>query len=239
MQLHPNFKSRLLDIAAHLQSNNTKVARYLADLIVRDYGTHYITSIDAGAILAKVDHIKSSYAKKDDMDKSKTTASASASFPFGGASVSTTHTASKEDIDLYQKNIAASHIKTYGGPPYRANFTTNQWEDGLLNNLVAIDRAGDPLHFAITPQSLPELPEMLTIHLSEFLEKAIEVYYKHNIIKGCTNPNSKDFNFQAILDDHSCGKPYNNFTFGGVYQTCQVLGKFDFMSYTSVSVAIK
>lgn len=227
MQLHPNFKSRLLDISAHLQSNNTKVARYLADLIVRDFGTHYITSIDAGAIISKVDHVKSSYAKKDDMDKSKITASASASFPFGGVSVSTTHTASHEDIDLYQKSVAASHIKSYGGPPYRANFTTDKWEDGLLDNLVAIDRSGDPLHFVVTPQSLPELPEMLTIHLSEFLEQSIESYYKHNAIKGCTNPNSKDFNFQAILDDHSCEKPYNNFTFGGVFQTCKVLGSHD------------
>lgn len=37
MQLHPDFKSRLLDIAANLQCNNTAMARYMADLLVRDY----------------------------------------------------------------------------------------------------------------------------------------------------------------------------------------------------------
>ena len=61
MQLHPDFKSQLLSIAANLQCNNTAVAKYMADLLVRDYGTHFVTRIDAGAILAKVDQIKSKY----------------------------------------------------------------------------------------------------------------------------------------------------------------------------------
>lgn len=225
MQLHPDFKSRLLDIAANLQCNNTAVARYMADLLVRDYGTHYVTSIDAGAILAKVDHVKSKYAATFQMDKSKITASASASF-FGafGFSASYTHQSSQQDLDTYRKNVAHSKIHTYGGPPYRANFSVNQWEDGLPNNLVATDRSGDPLHFAITAQALPELPEILAMELSRFVLKSIQNYYKHNSIKGCIDASSPNFNFQANLDDHSCKAPYTNFTFGGVYQTCSVSG---------------
>ena len=225
MQLHPDFKARLLDIAANLQCNNTAVARYMADLLVRDFGTHYVTSIDAGAILAKVDHVKSKYAATFQMDKSKITASASASF-FGsfGISASYTHQTSQQDLDTYRQNVAHSRIHTYGGPPYRANFSVNQWEDGLPNNLVAIDRSGDPLHYAITAQALPELPENLTMQLSRFVLKSIQHYYKHNSIKGCTDASSPNFNFQANLDDHSCKAPYTNFTFGGVYQTCSVSG---------------
>ena len=43
-QLHRTFKSRLLDMAANVQNNNTKLAHYLAELLVSDYGTHVITS---------------------------------------------------------------------------------------------------------------------------------------------------------------------------------------------------
>ncbi|XP_031573631.1 macrophage-expressed gene 1 protein-like isoform X2 [Actinia tenebrosa] len=225
MQLHPDFKSRLLDIAANLQCNNTAMARYMADLLVRDYGTHYVTSIDAGAILAKIDHVKSTYAATFNSDKSKITASASASF-FGsfGFSASYTHQTETKDLDTYLKNVAHSKIYTYGGPPYRANFSINQWEDGLPNNLVAIDRSGDPLHYTITPEALPELPEFLALDLSRFVLKSIKTYYKHNSIKGCTDASSPNFNFQAVLDDHSCKAPYTNFTFGGVFQNCSISG---------------
>ena len=63
--LHPNFKSRVFDIAANLQINNTRMARYLADMLVHDYGTHYITSMDAGAIIAQVDFIDNTQMAKN------------------------------------------------------------------------------------------------------------------------------------------------------------------------------
>ena len=47
-------------MASHLQHNNTDYTNDLAQLLVRDFGTHYITTVDAGAILAKVDHLRSS-----------------------------------------------------------------------------------------------------------------------------------------------------------------------------------
>lgn len=58
MELHPTFKSRLYDIASNIQNNNTEYAHYLAELTVRDYGTHYLTSMDAGAVLSQTDFIR-------------------------------------------------------------------------------------------------------------------------------------------------------------------------------------
>ena len=75
-QLHPIFKSRLFDIAANLQNNNSEYASYLAELIVRDYGTHFVTSMDAGALLAQVDHISSSYTQNTQNSSTKITVSA-------------------------------------------------------------------------------------------------------------------------------------------------------------------
>ena len=225
VQLHPDFKFRLLDIAAHLQSNNTEMARYMADLVVRDYGTHYVTSIDAGAILAKIDHIKKSYAARYSDDKSKITASASGSFGKSfGFSVSGSHESDKESSDSYMSNSSHSQIHTFGGPQFRSSFSIGKWEDGLPNNLVAVDRTGDPLNFAITPEAFPELTDPLIIQLDEVVSKSVNLYYKHNSRKGCTNADSPNFNFQAILDDKSCNTPLDNFAFGGIYQTCQFTG---------------
>lgn len=220
--LQPAFKSRLLEIASHLQHNNTAYANFLAQILVRDFGTHYVTSVKAGAVLAKVDHLTKKFVATFNEDKSKITAAASASF-FGifGAKFSYSQTTDTKDLDQYTKNTVYSTVLTFGGPPFRVNFTINQWVDQLLDELVAVDRSGDPLHYAITPGSLPELSEELTFKLANAVEKAIKQYYEHNTIKGCIKMDSPNFSFQANLDDGSCESPTNNYTFGGVYQTCQ------------------
>ena len=223
--LQPAFKSCLFEIASHLQHNNTAYANFLAQILVRDFGTHFITSVNAGAVLSKVDHLTKKFVADFTEDKSKITAAASASFfrAYGGKA-SYSQTSDKQDLDQYTKNTVYSTVYTFGGPPFRVNFTINQWEDQLLDELVAVDRSGDPLNYAVTPGSLPEMSEELTFKLADVVENAIKQYYKHNTIKGCTKRDSPDFSFQANLDDGSCESPTNNYTFGGVYQTCSFAG---------------
>uniref|UniRef100_A0A1X7TYP7 Uncharacterized protein n=2 Tax=Amphimedon queenslandica TaxID=400682 RepID=A0A1X7TYP7_AMPQE len=73
----------------------------------------------------------------------------------------------------------------------------------------------------MTTANLPELPDMLLTKTSDYIYKSIERYYKTNTIKGCTDMNSKNFNFHANLEDSSCKKDRQNYTFGGIYQTCE------------------
>ena len=222
-QLHTNFKSRLFDIAANLQNNNSEVANYLAELLIRDYGTHVVTSLDAGALLAQVDHISSSYSQAMQSSSTKIIASASANF-FGKVDLGTTFSfqESESDISGFLSNRTYSEVFTIGGPPFQPNFTVSDWENGVPNALVAIDRSGDPLHFVINPNTLPELPEITVREVNKLVYKAINRYYKVNTRPGCMDMNAKNFNFQANLDDRSCEPPNTNFTFGGIYQTCQV-----------------
>ena len=222
-QLHPVFKSRLYDIASAIQNNNTEYAQYLSELMVRDYGTHYVSSIDAGAILSQMDFIKS--ISTDDMTKytSQVTASASANF-FGKVSLGATfkHSTSQTSDTEFINNRTYSQVSTVGGPPFTPNLTLSEWEKGVANALVAIDRSGDPLHFVINPTTLPRLPETTVRSMADLLEKSINRYYKVNTRHGCTNPASENFDFHANLDDHTCKPPSTNFTFGGIYQTCVV-----------------
>ena len=219
--LHPVFKARLFEMAANIQSNNTEYARYLAELMVRQYGTHYVTSMDAGAVLSQVDHIKSSFLANSESSRVAVTASASANF-LGKFSIGVGFNFSVTDKDTQQfiDNRTFSKLYSWGGPPYNTNMTVAEWENGILNGLVAIDRTGDPLYYAITPTTLPEMPESTVYQLANLVSQAISRYYRTNTRQGCTNANSPNFDFQANVDDHSCEATQTNYTFGGVYQTC-------------------
>lgn len=220
-QLHPKFKSRLLDIGANLRGENFRVARYLSELLVRDYGTHYVKHVEAGGILSKVDHVNRSLT----MARQQTKNSASSSFRrFFGETGSNSLLDTNSDNDLYNKNVKDSKIFTFGGPPAGENFSIASWEDGLENNLVAIDRQGDPLHNLITPNTLPELMHDVTFMLSKIVLESLQRYYRYNAITGCMDAESPNFNFEANLDDQSCKTSLTNFTFGGVYQTCNTTG---------------
>ena len=52
--LSEEFRGRLRQIAAHMRLNRTASAWYESQLIVRDYGTHVVTSVDIGAALTQV-----------------------------------------------------------------------------------------------------------------------------------------------------------------------------------------
>ena len=60
-ELSLGFKKALMDISEQLENNQTRMATYLAELLVLNYGTHVITSVDAGAALIQEDHIRSSF----------------------------------------------------------------------------------------------------------------------------------------------------------------------------------
>ena len=220
-ELHPAFKSRLFEIAANIQNNNKEYAHYLAELTVREYGTHYITSMDAGAVLSQVDYLSSAIKEDIDYTKKAVTASASANFlgkfSFGS---SFKHSDIQNHTQRFVDNRTYSDVFSWGGPPFGPNMTVNNWENGVPNSMVAIDRSGDPLHYAITPTTLPDLPESTVYDVAHFVFQAITRYYKVNTRHGCTDMNSPNFDFQANVNDKSCKAPNTNFTFGGIYQTC-------------------
>ena len=222
-QLHPKFKNRLLDIAANLQENKTESAEYMTELLVRDFGTHLLTRVDAGAILAQIDSISDNYVANAQSSSTSIGASASANFlqkfslsagfSFGTGTV---------DTDYYAGNRSHSRVLTYGGPPFKPNMTLEEWEDGVPNALVAIDRMGDPLHYLVTTDALPELPEPTLWELVDYVYNGIVRYYQVNTHYGCTDRNSPNFEYMANIDNGGCKSPRSDYRFGGVYQSCQV-----------------
>ena len=223
-QLHPAFKSSVFEIAANIQNNNTEYANYLAQLLVRDYGTHFTTSVDAGAVLAKVDYFRSTYSTESVDKKASIAASAGGSFfnynlSFG---ISFKFESGSTKEHNYFDEVVYSEVISHGGPPVPpTGFSMEDWEKSVPNALVAVDRAGKPLHYAINRVTLPDLPPITVFRVSEMVEQAVNCYYRANSIEGCTSPDAPNFNFQANLAEQStCKESSINFTFGGAFQKC-------------------
>lgn len=190
--------------------------------MVLDYGTHVITSVDAGATLVQEDYLRSTYVSDNMSQSSSITAQAGLNF-FDKLKfdISSQNTQQSSSLQTYQSNIQYSLIQSHGGgTPFYPGITLQKWQESTRNNLVAIDRSGFPLQYFINTDTFPDLPQPTVGKVALSVSQAIERYYKVNMRPGCVDINSKNFNFQANIDDASCEGPATNLSFGGVYQEC-------------------
>ncbi|KAL7828417.1 hypothetical protein SRHO_G00320510 [Serrasalmus rhombeus] len=222
--LDSRFARQAEEIADAIENNQTRQANYLSEKMILDYGTHVITSVDAGATLVGEDYLKSSYVSDAKSSQSSVSASAGANF-FNKVKFDIGGKISQETSETrsYQGNITYSITLSHGGALFFPGITLQKWQESTLNNLVAIDRSGLPLHYFLNPSVFPDLPRPIVNKVALFVSQAIESYYKINTRPGCVNPDSKNFNFQANVDDNSCDGPSTNLSFGGVYQQCTPL----------------
>ncbi|XP_028313453.1 macrophage-expressed gene 1 protein-like [Gouania willdenowi] len=220
-RLDARFATLAVEIADAIETNQTKYADYLSEKMVVDYGTHVIISVDAGATLVQEDYLSSSYVSDDASQTSIVKASAGINFfnilKFDIGSGSSQKSSS---LQTYESNIQYSLIQSHGATPFYPGITLQKWQESIQNNLVAIDRSGVPLDYVINVNTLPDLPPSTVSKVSSKVSEAIKRYYRINTRPGCVDINSKNFNFQANVDDKSCEGPATNLSFGGVYQQC-------------------
>ena len=220
--LHPQFKNRIFQIAASLQTNNTQLAKYLSQLIIKDYGTHYIHTTTVGGLLTKTDFLQM---ETDELSEgSRRNLESGAQIDFKKKVQAGFGFANNHDRQLhsqYLNSITSSSLDTHGGPLFTTNTSIFEWESGIEKEMVSIDRDGDPLQTLVSPYVIPEIPPDIILQVAQLITTAADKYYKVNTYKGCTNPTSDNYNPQANIDDHSCAATGKMFKFGGVYQTCK------------------
>ncbi|XP_007548175.1 macrophage-expressed gene 1 protein-like [Poecilia formosa] len=216
------FVQQVKELADAIENNQTRNADYLSEKMVLDYGTHVITSVDAGASLVQEDYLH--FMCDNVSDSSTIKAQAGLNF-FDKLKFDISSQFSQQSslLKKYQSNIQYSLIQSHGGIPFYPGITLQKWQESTRNNLVAIDRFGSPLHYFINTNTFPDLPEPTVGKVARRVNKAIGLYYKVNTRPGCVDITSKNFNFQANVDDNSCEGPATNLSFGGVYQVCTKL----------------
>ncbi|XP_075955720.1 macrophage-expressed gene 1 protein-like [Anarhichas minor] len=220
--LDARFAQQAKEIADAIENNQTRNVEYLSEKMVLDYGTHVITSVDAGATLVGEDYLRSSYVSDSVSESSSVKAQAGLNF-FDKLKfdISSQNVQQSSSLKTYQSNIQYSIIQSHGGGmPFYPGITLQKWQESTRNNLVAIDRSGFPLHYFINTNTFPDLPQPTVGKIAVAVSQAVERYYKINTRPGCVDVSSKNFNFQANIDDASCEGPATNLSFGGVYQEC-------------------
>uniref|UniRef100_A0A646QF49 Macrophage-expressed 1 protein n=1 Tax=Hemiscolopendra marginata TaxID=943146 RepID=A0A646QF49_9MYRI len=220
-KIEPNLKKQILEALKELEAENTEKADVILELIVRDYGTHYITQAEAGAVLVQEDFITTQFIQDHESDKSQITAAAGVSFlDKFGFGVKYSYKTSADLLDAYMKSQTSSSIMALGGSTVTPNMSVEAWSRNLVNNLVMTDRFGDPLSYLIVPEKFENISLVNLGRLRNKMEDAIKRYYSFNTHLGCVSLDSPNFDYTANVDDGSCKSPINNYTFGGVYQTC-------------------
>ena len=221
----PAFKHQLMQIAASIQSNQIETATYLSQLLVRDYGTHYTHTTHIGAVLVKDDFLNRNKLQTTLRDKASISSGAQADF-FGRVGLGFNFLPSeheRSELEMYRRATQSTSIESHGGPIFKTNMKVTEWEAGLESAMVAINREGDPIHFLIKPDTLPEIPPSSVIMVAQYVKQATDKYYSINTHRGCTDFSSSNFDHFANIDDGTCKDTSEDFTFGGVYQTCRVI----------------
>ncbi|KAL4648711.1 macrophage-expressed gene 1 protein [Arapaima gigas] len=221
--LDPVFMSRVIEIASAVENNNTRMVNYLSESLVVDYGTHVVTSVEAGALLAKEDYLYSIFVKDTDENTINKYAGINFYNSFGYEYAAGRQTHEEIGLKSYINNLTYSVMVSYGGKPYYPGMTLQAWEESIPNNLVAINRYGFLLPFVLNQNTLSDLPEPTVLKVRKAVFQAILSYYQVNTHPGCTNSSSPNYNYQANFDDQSCEGLTTNLSFGGVFLQCTPL----------------
>ena len=97
-----------------------------------------------------------------------------------GINIRASYNSNSQNLDEYNKNCASTKIDTIGGKSFGSNFTLEDWLASINNNLVPVDRRGDPLYYVITERSLPEFDDETVYKISKLIKEAVNRYYAAN-----------------------------------------------------------
>ena len=120
--------------------------------------------------------------------------------------------------DQFSYNTTNSHIFSYGGPMYRVgNFSLTDWENGVLDHLVAIDRSGVPLYSVINTNNVPELPDSTLLTMCIKLSQSTT---RLTPLLAVQTPQAPSLIFKPMWTMARAKRRIMAYFFGGMYQTC-------------------
>uniref|UniRef100_A0A914QKY9 Macrophage-expressed gene 1 protein n=1 Tax=Panagrolaimus davidi TaxID=227884 RepID=A0A914QKY9_9BILA len=201
--LAAGFRGRIEEIADAINRKLFYRAKYLSEVIIKEFGTHYISSADIGAMVEQKTFIetKSSFSGATSLQGIQFAAAVGFTNLFNGtgtlsASFSSSQTVSTQDINALTNLTKLSYFESQGGPDIntilagKANFS--------IDNIVPYRFDGDWLYQIVSKENFPSLSYDTLFNIQNLLKNATETYYERNTIQGCMDMNSLNFDFQVI-----------------------------------------
>ncbi|XP_007455883.1 PREDICTED: macrophage-expressed gene 1 protein-like [Lipotes vexillifer] len=218
----PDFLRHLLTLSDHLENNQTREAKYLAEMLVLSYGTHVLIDVDAGAALVQEYQVRRELVDSEARDKINITYAALAWFFHAvNAGDGVSWKVQSRLLQNYGQNPVASKMHSHGGVPFYQDITLQKWQEGTGNRLLAIGRSGPPLPVLLQLEALPELPEARVA--------AARAPGHPPLLRSQHAPRILEAWGSRLRPPGQCGRWFlrrrcrANFSFGGVFQECEAV----------------
>uniref|UniRef100_A0A914PEN9 Macrophage-expressed gene 1 protein n=1 Tax=Panagrolaimus davidi TaxID=227884 RepID=A0A914PEN9_9BILA len=222
-ELDNAFRGKIDEIIESLDRNLTILAKYQAECIIRDYGTHIINKALTGASMKYKAFAKAQSEHSHSADITQMEKDAAVSFLelVGGGEKSTSKNSILEKT-AFEKRTQYSTIETKGGSDVRKILNAKDADAvSSMDNIVGLEQEGIPIYTLIHKNHFPEKKyDMFTLFkVQQLIFNATKEYYEVNTVFGCTDPTAENFDYQANYNEgESCKATKLEFLFDGFFQ---------------------
>ncbi len=218
-RLNSGFEQLVREIAFCLKNGDLEWAKYLSQEVVRDYGTHFITKAYIGGIFHMDDYISTSYFFKSDNSYSSMKAGGSLRFSMaffkGEGNFQMSGSTNTTQTNEYNENVRITKAESVGGS-YKPGNTVSDWSKTLDDNLAIIDKEVDLITSLITYFNFPDIERRFLALTRTHLEDAIDLYLQKNLIEGCLD--RKSVNYQPLSTYHNPSLCQETYIFGAFFE---------------------
>ncbi|XP_012392490.1 macrophage-expressed gene 1 protein-like [Orcinus orca] len=196
----PDFLRHLLTLSDHLENNQTREAKYLAEMLVLRYGTHVLTDVEAGAALVQQYQVQSRLLQNYGRNTVASKMHSHGGVPFYPGIT----------LQKWQEGIGNRLAAIDRSSPTLP----------VLLQLEALPELPE----ARVATALAPGGGRACAGWRPRVRWAIHRYYAVNTRPGCLKLGAPVFDPQANVDDGSCGgRCRANFSFVGVFQECEAV----------------
>uniref|UniRef100_A0AC34F7U7 Macrophage-expressed gene 1 protein n=1 Tax=Panagrolaimus sp. ES5 TaxID=591445 RepID=A0AC34F7U7_9BILA len=226
--LDSSFIDRVTEIAAAIDQKFHLKAKFLAETLISNYGTHVIHKATAAAEIVQNIFVKKVEEFKGETHMTEIKVGLSAEFDGqaygGGGEVGVENKQESAKKESTKTDHTKNTINNRGGPHINRVGSSNLTEAMLhVDNLIGINQIGKFLYDIIPAVPLGQFSRMTKYTVKTLVYEAIQDYYKYNSLPGCMEFKSQNYNPLANVNDGSCETPDILFSFGGIYQACSPL----------------
>uniref|UniRef100_A0A914XYV8 Macrophage-expressed gene 1 protein n=1 Tax=Panagrolaimus superbus TaxID=310955 RepID=A0A914XYV8_9BILA len=194
-----SFIDRVTEIATAVHQNLHLKAKFLAETLISNYGTHVINKATAAAEIVQNIFIKKTEEFKGEAHMTEIKVGLSAEFDGqaygGGGEVGVSNKQESSKNESTKTQHTKNTINNRGGPHIN-RVGSSKLDEAMLHvdNLIGINQIGKFLYDIIPAVPLKQFSRMTKYTVKTLVYEAIQDYYKYNSLPGCMEFTSENYN---------------------------------------------